>query len=149
MVSGVANASRSLAACRLRFDVADGAHHHDDLARGGVVLLDQQRVDQLPQQPPGARVDAAHDAEVEEHDLAVVVDVEVACVQVAVEQAVAQPALEHAEQQGLDQFGAVEALLADGGHVVDAGALDALHRQHPLARQVPVHLRNPDVLAKR
>ena len=77
-----------------------------------MVLLDQQRINQLAQQPPGTRVDAAHDAEVEEHDLAVVVDVEVACVQVAVEQTVPQPALEQAEQQGLDQLCAVEAGLA-------------------------------------
>ena len=94
-------------------------------------------------------IDAAHDAEVEEHDLAVGVDVEVARVQVAVEQAVAQPALEDAEQQRLHQLGAVEAGLADGGGVVDADALDAFHRQHPLGSQVPVHLRHPDVLAQR
>ena len=69
--------------------------------------------------------------------------------QVAVEQAVAQPALEHAEQQRLDQLGTVEARLADGRDVVDADALDALHRQYPLAGQIPVHLRHPDVLAQR
>ena len=123
MVSGAANFSRSLAASRLGLHGADGAHQHDDLARRGVVLLDQQRVHQFAQQPARARVDAAHDAEVEEHDLAVGVDVEVARVQVAVEQAVPQPALEDAEQQRLHQFGAVEAGLADGGDVVDADAL--------------------------
>ena len=53
------------------------------------------------------------------------------------------------EQQRLDQLGAVEAGLADGGDVVDADAADALHRQHPLAGEVPVHLRHPDVLAQR
>ena len=114
-----------------------------------MVLLDQQRVHQLAQQPARARVDAAHDAEVEEHDLAVGVDVQVAGVQVAVEQAVPQPALEHAEQQRLDQLGAVEAGLADRGGVVDADAVHPLHRQHPLAGVVPVHLRHPDVLAER
>ena len=69
--------------------------------------------------------------------------------QVAVEQPVPQPALEHAEQQRLHQFGAVEARLADGGDVVDAHALDALHREYLLAGQVPVDLRHPDVLAQR
>ena len=133
----------------LRLDVADGAHHYDDLARRGVVLLDQQRIHQLAQQPAGARVDAAHDAEVEEHDLAVGIDVQVAGMQVAVEQAVPQPALEHTEQQGLHQLGAVEARLADGRGVVDADASHPLHRQHPLAGQVPIHLRHTDVLPKR
>ena len=61
----------------------------------------------------------------------------------------AQAALEHAEQQGLDQLGAVETLLADGSRVVDADALHPFHRRHPLAGQVPVHLRHPDVLAER
>ncbi len=69
--------------------------------------------------------------------------------QVAVEQAVFETALEYAEQKGLDQLGSVEALLADGGHVVDAYPGDPFHRQHPLAGQVPVHLRDPDVLAQR
>ena len=78
-----------------------------------------------------------------------VVDVEVAGVQVAVEQAVPQAALEEAEQQRLDQLGAVESGLADGGDVVDADALHPLHRQHPLAGQIPVHLRHTDVLAQR
>ncbi len=50
------------------------------------------------------------------------VDVEVARVQVAVEEAVPQPALEDAEQQRLHQVGTVEASLADGGHVIDADA---------------------------
>ena len=130
-------------------DRADRTHQYDDLARCGVVLRDQQRVHQLPQEPPGAGVDAAHDAEVEEHDLAVGVDVQVARVQVAVEQAVPQAALEDAEQQRLDQLRAVEAGLADGGGVVDADALHALHRQHPLAGQIPIDLRHPDVLAQR
>ena len=62
-----------------------------------------------------------------------VVDVEVAGVQVAVEQPVPQTALEQGEQQRLDQFGAVEPGLADGGGVVDADAVHPLHRQHPLA----------------
>jgi len=88
-------------------------------------------------------------SEVEEHDLAVRVDVQVSCVQVAVEQAVPQAALEDTEQQGFHQLGAVEAGLSDRGCVVDADALDAFHRQHPLGRQVPVHLRHPDVLAER
>ena len=122
MVSGCANASRSLAAWLLGLDGADRAQQHDDLARRGVVLLDQQRVDELPKQPAGARVDAAHDAEVEEHDSALIVDEQVAGVQVAVEQAVPQSALECREQQRLDQFGAVEPGLADGGDVVDAHA---------------------------
>ena len=98
---------------RLGLDGADRAHQHHDLAGGGVVLLDQQRVDQFAQQPAGARVDAAHDAEVQEHDSALVVDEQVAGVQVAVEQAVPQAALEGREQQRLDQLGAVESLLAD------------------------------------
>ena len=114
-----------------------------------MVLLHQQRVHQLAQQPAGARIDAAHDAEVEEHDPALIVDIQVAGVQVAVEQAVPQAALEEAEQQGLDQLGAVESGLADGGDVVDADALHPLHRQHLLGGVVPVHLRHPDVLAQR
>ena len=114
-----------------------------------MVLLDQQRVDQLAQQPAGARVDAAHDAEVEEDDLAVVIDIEVARVQVAVEQPMAQPALEDTEQQCFDQFGAVEAALADLGDIVDTHAGDSFHRQDALAGQIPVHLRHPDVAAQR
>ena len=77
------------------------------------------------------------------------VDVQVARVQVAVEQPVPQTALEQTEQQRLDQLDAVEPGLADGGDVVDADALHPLHRQHPLAGEVPVHLRHPDVLAQR
>ena len=149
MVSGVGELFQILGGLCLGFDGPDRAHQHDDLARRGVVLLDQQRVHQLSQEPPRAGVDAAHDAEVEEHDLAVGVDVQVARVQVAVEQAVPQAALEDAEQQRLHQLGAVEAGLADGGGVVDADAVHPLHRQHPLGRQVPVHLRHPDVLAQR
>ena len=113
-----------------------------------MVLLHQQRVHQFAQQPAGARIDAAHDAEVEEHDAALIVDIQVAGVQVAVEQAVPQAALEEAEQQGLDQLGAVESGLADGGDVIDADALHPLHRQHLLGGVVPVHLRHPDVFAQ-
>ena len=69
--------------------------------------------------------------------------------QIAVEQAVAQTALEETEQQRFDQFSAVEAPLADLGVVVDADSSDALHRQHPLAGQIPVHLWHPDVLPQR
>ena len=94
MVSGCANASRSFGGLLLRLDGAHRAEQHDDLARGGVVLLDQQGVDEFPKQPAGARVDAAHDAEVQEDDPARSVDEQVAGVQVAVEQAVPQAALE-------------------------------------------------------
>ena len=104
---------------------------------------------QLAQQPAGARVDAAHDAEVEEHDPALVVDVEVAGVQVAVEQAVPQATFEQGEHQRFDQLGAVEPGLADFGDVVDADALHAFHRQHLLGGELPMHLRHPDVLAQR
>ena len=114
-----------------------------------MVLLDQQRVDQLAQQPAGARVDAAHDAEIQEDDAAGVVDQQVAGVQVAVEQAVPQAALEGGEQQRLDQLGAVEALAPDGFDVVDADAVDALHGEYPLAGELPVHLRHRDVAAQR
>ena len=114
-----------------------------------MVLLDQQRVDQLAQQPAGARVDAAHDPEVEEHDAALVVDEQVPGVQVAVEQAVAQSALEGGEQQRLDQFGAVETLLADLLDVVDAHAVHPFHGEHPLAGELPVHVRHLDVAAQR
>ena len=69
--------------------------------------------------------------------------------QVAVEQTVPQAALECREQQRLDQLGAVEPLFADGGDVVDAHAVHALHGEHPLAGEVPVHLGDFDVLAER
>src|SRR5271169_647869 len=107
-----------------------------------------RRVHHFAPQPAGARGDAAHDTEGEEHDAALVVDVQVAGVQVAVEQAVPQPALEQAEQQRLDQLGAVEPGLADRGDVIDADALHPLHRQHPLGGVVPVHLWHPDVFAQ-
>ncbi len=81
-----------LGGLRLGFHRPHGPHQHHDLARGRMVLLDQQRVYELAQQPPGPRVDAAHDAEVEEHDLAAVVDVQIARMQVPVEQAVLQTA---------------------------------------------------------
>ena len=55
------------------------------------------------------------------------------------EQPVPQSPLEQAEQQGLDQLGAIEAGVAHGSDVVDADALDALHGQDPRAGQVPVH----------
>ena len=71
----------------------------------------------------------------------------VAGVQVAVEQAVAQAALEGGEQQRLHQFGAVETLLADGGKVVDAHAVDVLHGEHPLTGELPMHLRHCDIAA--
>ena len=65
------------------------------------------------------------------------------------EQAVPQTALEGGEQQRLDQLLAVEALLADGGDVVDAGARDPLHGQHAVAGEIPVHVGHLDVLAQR
>ena len=133
----------------LGLDRPHRAQQYDDLAGGGMVLLDQQRVDQFTQQPAGPRVDAAHDAEVQEHDASRSVDQQVAGVQVAVEQPVPQPALERREQQGLDQFGAVEPLFADRGDVIDAHAVDALHGQHPLGGELPVHVGHLDVLAQR
>ena len=53
-----------------------------------MILLDQQRVDEFAQQPPLTRVDAAHDAEVQEHDPTLGVHEQVARMQVAVEQTV-------------------------------------------------------------
>ena len=114
-----------------------------------MVLLDQQCIDQFAQQPPGARVDAAHDAEVQEHDPALAIDQQIAGVQVAVEQAVPQAALEGAEQQCLDQFGAVETLLADRGDVVDPHSLDAFHGQHALTGELPMHIGHLDIAAQR
>ena len=127
-----------LGGLRFGFSGADRAHQHQDFAGRRVILLDQQCVDEFAQQPPSARIDASHDAEVQEHDPALAVDQEVAGVQVAVEQAVPQAALEGAEQQCLDQFGAVETLLADRGDVVDPHSLDAFHGQHTLTGEVQV-----------
>ncbi len=78
-----------------------------------------------------------------------VVDVQVARVQVAVEQPVPQAALEQREHQRLDQFDAVEPRLSDGCGVVDPDAMHPLHRQHPLAGELPVHVGHPNVLAQR
>ena len=123
MVSGVANFSRSLAASASGFMVPTAPISTTILPAAAWSFLTSSAYSSSRSGQRGAGVDAAHDAEVEEHDLAVGVDEQIARVQVAMEQAVAQPALEDAEQQRLNELGAVEAGLADRRGVVDADAV--------------------------
>ena len=94
-------------------EVGDGGHHR------AVVAVDHHGGQEAAQHGPGGLVEAAHDPEVEERDLAVGGDEQVAGVHVAVEQAVHERALDPRPGADAHELGEVVALGAQRVAVVD------------------------------
>ena len=112
--------------------------------RGAVIIAGDEAVEDLGQKAPFLRTEPAHDAEIDRHQLAVVVDEQVAGMHVGVEEAVAQ----RVAQEGLDDRAAEllehEALGGELGAVVQRRRLDPFERQHVARGQVPVHCRHAE-----
>ena len=114
---------------------------------GAVIVAGDEAVEDLREKAPFLRAEPAHDAEIDRHQLAVVVDEQVAGMHVGVEEAVAQ----RVAQEGLDHRAAerleVEALGFEPGAVGERRRLDPFEREHVARGAVPVHRRargNPD-----
>ena len=97
---------------------------------GAVIVAGDEAVQDLGEEAPLLRAEPAHDAEIDRHQLAVVVDEQVSGMHVGVEEAVAQ----RVAQEGLDHRAAerleVEALGFEPGPVVERRRLDPFEREH-------------------
>ena len=110
----------------------------------GAIVAAQEGDQQLGEIAARVLVDAAHDAEIDRHDVALAIDEGVAAMHVGMEEAVA----EHLVEEGLgallhDDIGIV-AGGDDGVAIADRDAVDALQRQHALGGAVPVDGRARD-----
>jgi hypothetical protein len=136
----------SRADCSRSAGLEDGAHLVDRLGHLLEVAVDEQVGQPVADDLLGAVVEAAHDAEVEEHDVAVGVDHEVAGVDVTVEEAVLEGRLHPRPNPPLERLGEIPLPLGQLGQVVDLVAVDPLHGQHPGRGQRPVDGRHAHAL---
>src|SRR5581483_5816206 len=126
---------------RSRLLKVGGLEHGADLVdRLGDLLeiaVDQQSGEAAADDVLGLRVEAAHDPKVQEHDVALGVEHQVAGVHVAMEEAVFKSALQPRANTLLERAREVPTLRTELGEVVDLVTVDALHREHTRRRIAP------------
>ena len=116
-----------------------GEHLRDLLA---VAVGDrEQQSHQLGLQPSG---DRRHHAEIDERELAVVGEQQVAGMGVGVQHALAEDRLEREAEQGVGEGGAVDVHESQRSDVGGLAPVDVLHRQHAVRAEVAQGSRNGD-----
>ena len=115
--------------------------------RDAQVIAADEAEQNLGEEPPLLHAEAAHDAEIDRHEPALIVHEQVAGMHVGVKEAVA----DGVAQEGLDDRAPerrpVEARGLDGREIVEADAVDPGGGQHVAGGQIPFGLRhagNPD-----
>ncbi len=115
--------------------------------RDALVVALEEALQDLGKEDPLGHADAAHDAEIHQHQAPVRREDHVPFVQVGMEEAVIQRAGEEAAR---DPVGKIDAVIgADRAGIGQRAALDPFGDQNALARALPVDLRREDVIVER